>query len=400
MDQLVYEVMFPKPKSTDPQNFQGLLQRQLVPEVRLETQAFYGHLSSQEAKYPGLDYSYQPHRVRLSRYPWHRRLFRAFDNLGLTNSEIASLTKWEGTRWAKERFEREQGIVIRDTTADGILDWIPQELRVPVAPQAYRADVEDMEDIQEDEETEENEGEHEMDEDVEDSDVEIQSVGLALNERLRAAAAQREAGEDTVMDEEWEQWLKETVEAGGIPFFTTDLSPNANIPGTRPATESPALPPRILNAARLGQWGQIPDYLHNYVRQEIEANNRRMEDAQIGSSTATSSSSSSTSSPFTSRPPVESSSSNTRSSPFLSRSLSTMQPQASPRFSRPSLGPHARAAPAATSAARVESRTLARLQSRFSDQVSRRPFTVSVDPGTFNTTVTYTTRDNQPSSNS
>jgi hypothetical protein len=117
IDQLVYSCMFPKPKATDPQNFQGLLQRQLVPEVRLETQAFYGHLSSQEAKYPGLDYSYQPHRVRLSRYTWHRRLFRAFDNLGLTKSEIASLTKWEGTRWAKERFEREQGIVIRDTTS-------------------------------------------------------------------------------------------------------------------------------------------------------------------------------------------------------------------------------------------------------------------------------------------
>jgi hypothetical protein len=117
IDQLVYECMFPKPKATDPQSFQALLQRQLVPEVRLETQAFYGHLSSQEAKYPGLDYSYQPHRVRLSRYQWHRRLFRAFDNLGLTKSEIASLTKWEGTRWAKERFEREQGIVIRDTTS-------------------------------------------------------------------------------------------------------------------------------------------------------------------------------------------------------------------------------------------------------------------------------------------
>lgn len=117
IDQLVYECMFPKPKATDPQSFQALLQRQLVPEVRLETQAFYGHLSSQEAKYPGLDYSYRPHRVRLSRYQWHRRLFRAFDNLGLTESEIASLTKWEGTRWAKERFEREQGIVIRDTTS-------------------------------------------------------------------------------------------------------------------------------------------------------------------------------------------------------------------------------------------------------------------------------------------
>ncbi|PMD38204.1 hypothetical protein L207DRAFT_545387 [Hyaloscypha variabilis F] len=280
IDQLVYECLFPKPKATDPQNFQGLLQRNLVPEVRLETQAFYGHLSSQEAKYPGLDYSYQPHRVRLSRYTWHRRLFRAFDNLGLTKSEIASLTKWEGTRWAKERFEREQGIVIRDTTSDGIEAWVPPELRSPATPQAHRADVEDMEDVQEEAETEEHE--NEMDEDGDDSDIEIQSVGVELNERLRAAVAQREAGNPaTVMDEEWEQWLKDAVEAGGLPFLSSDLSPNANIPGTRPATESPTMHPRLLNAARLGQWQQIPDFLHNIVRQNIEATNRRLEDAAI-----------------------------------------------------------------------------------------------------------------------
>ncbi|KAE9368470.1 hypothetical protein N431DRAFT_348078 [Stipitochalara longipes BDJ] len=293
IDQLVYECLFPKPKATDPQNFQGLLQRQLVPEVRLETQAFYGHLSSQEAKYPGLDYSYQPHRVRLSRYTWHRRLFRAFDNLGLTKSEIASLTKWEGTRWAKERFEREQGIVIRDTTSDGIEAWVPPELRVPATPQAHRADVEDMEDVQEEAETEEHE--NEMDEDGDDSDVEIQSVGVELNERLRAAVAQREAGNSTtVMDEEWEQWLKDAVENGGLPFLSSDLSPNANIPGTRPATEGPAMHPRLLNAARLGQWQQIPDFLHNIVRQNIEATNRRLEDATIAPTTpaATSSTSS------------------------------------------------------------------------------------------------------------
>lgn len=274
--------MFPKPKTTDPQNFQGLLQRQLVPEVRLETQAFYGHLSSQEAKYPGLDYSYQPHRVRLSRYPWHRRLFRAFDNLGLTRSEIAGLTKWEGTRWAKERFEREQGIVIRDTTSDSIADWVEPELRIPIAPQAHRADVEDMEDIQEDGEGEANDG-NEIEDEGDDSDSEMQSVGVELNERLRAAVAQREAGnEGTVMDEEWEQWLKDVVERGGLPpFLSSDLSPNANIPGTRPATDSPAMHPRLLNAARLGQ---IPDFLQNIVRQNIEANNRRLAE-DIASST-------------------------------------------------------------------------------------------------------------------
>ncbi|KAK2627448.1 hypothetical protein QTJ16_003414 [Diplocarpon rosae] len=403
VDQLVYEVMFPKPKSTDPQNFQGLLQRQLVPEVRLETQAFYGHLSSQEAKYPGLDYSYQPHRVRLSRYPWHRRLFRAFDNLGLTKSEIACLTKWEGTRWAKERFEREQGIVIRDTTADGIHDWVPPELRLPVAQQARSADIEEMEDVPDDEETEENEGENEMDEDAEDSEVELQSVGVDLNERLRAAAAQRDAGEDTVMDEEWEQWLKETVEAGGIPFLPTDLSPNANIPGTRPAIDCPQIPPRILNAARLGHWGEIPDYLHNLVRQEIQASNRRVDaHAQIDSPPGSSASSSGTSSPFTTAtrgiPAASLLGSNAR---LYSRSQDSERPDGAPHFAaRPSHGPHPRAVTHNTSGVRAEARTPARLQSRFSDQVSRRPLTIAFDAGSTHVSVSYRRGDHQPGSNS
>lgn len=330
IDQIVYECMFPKPKSTDPQNFQGLLQRQLVPEVRLETQAFYGHLSSQEAKYPGLDYSYQPHRNRLSRFAWHRRLFRAFDNLKLTDSEIAGLTKWEGTRWAKERFEREQGVAIRDTTADGIEDWVEPELRVPIA-QAQKADVEDMEDIQEEDEREVEDNENEGDEDMdEDSDVEIQSVGIELNERLRAAVAQREAGNSaTVMDEEWEQWLKDAVEAGGIPYLSPHLSPNANIPGTRPAVETHTMHPRLLNAGRLGQWQQIPDFLHNIVRRNIATSNRDVENAAPGS----------VPSPWTT----------TTASPFLNR----------PRTS--------------TRSNRIDAHILNNLDDHFAEQLSRRP---------------------------
>ncbi|KAG9240719.1 hypothetical protein BJ878DRAFT_536952 [Calycina marina] len=289
IDHVVYECMFPKPKPTDPQNFQGLLQRQLVPEVRLETQAFYGHLQTQEAKYPGLDYSYQPHRNRLSRFPWHRRLFRAFENLKLTQHEIAGLTKWEGTRWAKERFEREQGVVIRDTTSDGIEEWVEPALRRPNT-QAHRADVEEIEDIQdgqdgemeEDDDEESAEGEDEgnpADEMDEASDMDVlQSVGNNLNERLIAVAAARNAGDtNQPMDEEWEQWLKDAVEAGGIPFLSSELSPDANIPGTRPATDAPAIHPRILNAARLGQWQQIPEFLHNIVRENIAANTTQPE---------------------------------------------------------------------------------------------------------------------------
>ena len=208
-------------------------------------------------------------------------------------------------------------------------------MRVTLAPQAQRADVEEMEDIQEAAETEENE--NEMDEDGDESDVEIQSVGIELNERLRAAVAQREAGNSaTVMDEEWEQWLKDAVEAGGLPFLSSNLSPNAHIPGTRPAIDSPAMHPRLLNAARLGQWQQIPEALHNLVRQNMEANNRRLEDAVVTPTTPAA------------------------TSPTLSTPLSST---GSPWLSRPSLSPRARVT---SSTGRVDARMLSRLDNQFS----------------------------------
>lgn len=98
----------------------------------------------------------------------------------------------------------------------------------------------------------------------------------------------REAGNAAkVMDEEWEPLLKDAVEAGGTPFSSSNLTPNANIPGTRPANESLAMHPRLLNAARLGQWEQIPDSLHNGVRQNIEASNFRAENTNSIPSTNT-----------------------------------------------------------------------------------------------------------------
>lgn len=351
IDQLVYECMFPRPKSTDPQNFPALLQRQLVPEVRLETQAFYGHLASQEAKYPGLDYSYTPHRIRLSRYTWHRRLFRAFDNLGLTRSEIASLTKWEGTRWAKERFQREQGIVIRDTTGDEIDDWVEPEMRAPNGLHPRLPDVADIEDIHEDPETEE----HEIDD--EDSDDEVRSVGVELNERLRAAVAQREAGNTaTVMDEAWEQWLKEAAEAGGIPLSDIALSPNANIPGTRPSTttDRASRDPQFLSAARSGQWEDIPSSLRVLVRQHVEARG-----GGVGHTSNT---------PATPAESTSASSSNTNS-PFPSRS---------------SLSPRSSVVPAGTSTnstGRIDSRTISLLDDHFSEQFARRPLPMMQQSG-------------------
>ncbi|OTB19413.1 hypothetical protein K445DRAFT_72887 [Daldinia sp. EC12] len=263
VDQLVYEFMFPKPRTSDPQNFHTLLHRNLIPEVRQEVHSFYGHLDTQEAKYPGLDYTHRIHRVRLSRWQWHRRLFRAFDALRLTDSEIANLTKWEGTKWAKERFERDSGIIIQDTAFDDIPKWVepedrPQTARATQTETLPRAAVTQDEDM---------DGEQEEEDEEEESDGELTSVGVPLNERLRERAARHEAGDTSLpLDEEWEQWLKNAIEAGEFPFLAGQIvgeSSMALIPQA-------LFPAGMLNAARAGRWQEIPDFLHSVLRYALD----------------------------------------------------------------------------------------------------------------------------------
>ena len=264
IDQLVYEFMFPKPRQSDPQNFHALLQRHLILEVRQEVHSFYGHLDTQEAKYPGLDYTHPTHRIRLSRWQWHRRLFRAFDALRLTDAEIAGLTKWEGTRWAKERFEREQGITIRDTTADDFGEWIEPEDRPSARAQRGVS--------HETEESSESLGDTIPDE---DSDEELESVGMALNERLRERVALRNVSGDLSMplDEEWENWLKNAIESGELPHVADQI---ARFNGPQSSlTADDIFPPRMLAAARAGHWSEIPDFLHDMIRQGLEMDPRR-----------------------------------------------------------------------------------------------------------------------------
>ncbi|PFH59736.1 hypothetical protein XA68_11946 [Ophiocordyceps unilateralis] len=280
VEELVYECMFPRPKSNDPQNFNALLQRSLIPEVRQETHAFYGHLDTQEAKYPGLDYTHDTHRIRLSRWPWHRRLFRAFNALGLTHAEIAALTKWEGTKWAKEKFEKEQGVVIRDTTADGFPDWVePDSLRrgVVVVP-AVMGDQDNNDarplDDDEDDDDDENENNNNNNNNDDDSDEALESVGVELNQRLRAQAARREAGETTaVLDEEWEQWLKYAIETGELTILTEQMTEQMFRRANSSSAIIPAalIPQNMLVAARAGQWSEIPEILQPVIRRTIDA---------------------------------------------------------------------------------------------------------------------------------
>ncbi|KAG9382913.1 hypothetical protein PtrSN002B_003114 [Pyrenophora tritici-repentis] len=175
---LVYNTLFPTPSPTDPPSFSAHLSKNLVGEVRIETANFYGSLDTIEARYPGLNYAFQPHRKRLGRFPHHKRLFEAFDRLGLTEAEIQGFCRWEGTLWARERYERDEGVRVVDTTGVEIGAWV---------------------------------------------DSRRHSVGFSLNARLFHAAALREASGSTniPMDPEWEQYLKEASERGELNIDAT-----------------------------------------------------------------------------------------------------------------------------------------------------------------------------------
>ena len=216
---LVYKTLYPRPRSTDPNSLSAHITRNIVPEVRIETQTFYGLLDCIEAQYPGLDYTHLPHRRRLSRFPHHKKLFKVFDELRLTDSEILALCVWEGTRSAKEKYERDAGRPIRDTTIDGVAAAEP----VTTRPRAYFPD--DYEWQPSTGRTTRLEETHPVtitDDEMSDED-EIDthtSVGVQLNQELRRAADARARGEPAILDEQFEEWMKEALER-------SELSPDA-----------------------------------------------------------------------------------------------------------------------------------------------------------------------------
>ncbi|KAL5339088.1 nitrogen permease regulator 2-domain-containing protein [Aspergillus crustosus] len=223
--QIVHRATFPRQRTSDPATFAAHIALNLVPEVRIETSTFYGTLDSVEAQYPGLDYSYGPHRMRLGRFPWHRKLFRVFDELRLSEEEIGSLCRWEGTKSARQRYEKEEGVKVRDTTADTIRPASPSPLpsvivHVEDGPVLVREteikamtcqETEVRSDALDDRGVEcELQGQETED----SSDDEMESCGVELNHRLLAATAARERGANVPLDEVWEQWLKEAGERG------------------------------------------------------------------------------------------------------------------------------------------------------------------------------------------
>ncbi len=166
-----------------------------------------------------------------------------FDELRLSEREIHGLCRWEGTRWARERYEKEEGVKIRDTTWDDIEPAVRADPVVPKTESCEGADDEEdlevtraegengeevtytagnaavVEHMSEEEDMEDSDArEHSGEEESEDELQ--QSIGVELNQRLLVAIAARARGEEVVLDEDWEQWLKEAAERGAVPGLT------------------------------------------------------------------------------------------------------------------------------------------------------------------------------------
>lgn len=246
---LVYNTLFPNPSPNDPPSFSAHLSKNLVGEVRIETATFYGSLDTIEARYPGLNYAHAPHRKRLGRFPHHKKLFEAFDALGLTDSEIQGFCRWEGTLWARERYERDEGCRVRDTTGMDIGEWVDRrkqrrtsasksinvktdiEVEIEQMPSTTSLHTQQTHHMGSDanmlrptdtemRDTPEPPSDDDDDEEDEDPDVD-ESVGFELNARLMHAAALREQGANVPMDPEWEQFLKDAQERGELNVDAT-----------------------------------------------------------------------------------------------------------------------------------------------------------------------------------
>jgi hypothetical protein len=151
-----------------------------------------------------------------------------FDALQLTENEISELCCWEGTKSARQRYEAEEGVAVRDTTGDDVQPATPApaptvEIHVDLDVGQPDDDQDLNMDARSDDTVRASESRsssvasdyrrHEFEDEY--SDEEVESCGVELNNRLRAAMAARDQGDDVPLDEDWEQWFKEAGERGG-----------------------------------------------------------------------------------------------------------------------------------------------------------------------------------------
>ena len=179
--------------------------------------------------------------MRLGRFKHHRRLFQAFDDLGLTYQEIQDFCCWEGTKWARERYERDEGVKVVDTTGDEIGPFVDRrELRRERKGSITRKTeieivVEDRGRIDEEMSDADSEGGEEEDENEENTvdespheASELQEHVAELTRRRQQAINHREQEYNRRIMAAWEQglaltpelenYLKEQSERGTLPM--------------------------------------------------------------------------------------------------------------------------------------------------------------------------------------
>ena len=149
----------------------------------------------------------------------------AFEDLRLTRGEIHALCHWEGTKWAKEKYERDHNVVIRDTTWDGIADYEPRKRptvtrgiymegngglilqnRGGYMPDHSMGGME-LGDAQADEESEADSNDGLM----------ARSMRAAFNSNHLSPPHVRYGAPNINLDPAWEQLMKDAAETGSIP---------------------------------------------------------------------------------------------------------------------------------------------------------------------------------------
>lgn len=120
----IYRIFYPNPKPDDHPSWDAVVRKELAKEARHESRMFYGDDWGNVMQQPGVDYSGRWARTRLKRFPWHKKLFDAFDQLNLTESEIYNLCTWDCTKHALDVAQAANpGMKLGDDTGDDIPTW-------------------------------------------------------------------------------------------------------------------------------------------------------------------------------------------------------------------------------------------------------------------------------------
>lgn len=161
--------------------------------------------------------------MRLGRFKHHKRLFDAFDTLGLTYGEIQDFCCWEGTKWARERYEKDEGVKVVDTTGDEIGPFVDRrDLREDHLRRHSITRKTDISIVVEHQPRIDEDPEHIMEEDEEMTDGESEEEAREITETEHESQDEQEITQSIIaaweqgqsLSPEFEQYLKEQSERG------------------------------------------------------------------------------------------------------------------------------------------------------------------------------------------